>query len=354
MRLDRIIAVLALFLLAAPSRSDAGLFTQIVAFGDSLSDTGNVYASASNTFPASPPYFNGRFSDGPVWLETLAKGLGVADPTPSLLGGTNYAFGGAETALSGVSSQGTPNIGTQVSLYLASHPTITNTQLFSVWGGANDFLHFPALALPDPSQPVANLVTEITELAQAGAKNFLVPNLPMLGETPYVKNQLAPLYPGIEATMNILSLQFDIELATAMNGLQSQLGITIYQLDVNSLFQKILADPGSYGITDVSDQAKSGAIGVPGTVVPNPDNYLFWDQVHPTAPVHLLIGEQAVSLFAVPEPSSIVLVGLGIAGGRSCSAGDALHDVVPGPPIHRTGRVDPPRSGARWSGAAVG
>jgi phospholipase/lecithinase/hemolysin len=317
MRFARMTAILALMILSVASRSDAGYFSQIVAFGDSLSDTGNVYTSAGNTFPASPPYFNGRFSNGPVWLETLAKGLGVADPAPALLGGTDYAFGGAETGLSGRSIQNTPNIGTQVALFLGSNPTITANELFTVWGGANDFLHFPTLALPDPATPVANLIAEITALAQAGGRNFLVPNLPMLGETPYVKNELAPLYPGIEATMNDLSLQFDSELAAALNGLQAKLGITIYQLDVNSVFRKILANPGDYGIADVSDQAKSGATGLPGTVVSDPNSYLFWDDVHPTAPIHQLIGQQALDLvsLSVPEPSSIILVGLGIAGG---------------------------------------
>src|SRR4051794_25936876 len=82
----------------------AGQFTQIVAFGDSLTDTGNLYAvtqtSPSGPFPPSP-YYEGRFSNGPVWVEWLALQLGVPAPRPFVTGGTNYAFGGAETTTGG-------------------------------------------------------------------------------------------------------------------------------------------------------------------------------------------------------------------------------------------------------------
>lgn len=314
MRSLRFFALSCLLLMSAAPRLYAGPFTGIAAFGDSLTDTGNVYHASRDTFPASPPYDNGRFSNGPIWVERLAAGLGLPDPTPSRLGGTNYAYGDAETALSGLSIRGTPNIGTQVTAYLNTHPTIGSGQLIVFWGGANDFLHFPQLSLPDPSVPVSNLTAEITELAKAGAKNFLVPNLPALGETPYVKQQLAPHYPGIEATMNDLSSQFNARLATAESSLVASLGINIYRLDVSTSFQQVLANPGRFGFTNVADQAKSGAYGAPGAVVPNPDQYLFWDPVHPTETAHQLLGEQAIAVTSVPEPPALVLLGTGLLG----------------------------------------
>src|SRR5262249_50511423 len=113
-----------LVLASAASPLRAGPYTQLLIFGDSLVDTGNVFVASRGTFPASPPYFNGRFSNGPVWVEALAPALGLPAPVPSLLGGTNNAWGGAETGLSGLSTRGTPNIGTQITGYLATHPTL--------------------------------------------------------------------------------------------------------------------------------------------------------------------------------------------------------------------------------------
>jgi phospholipase/lecithinase/hemolysin len=284
-------------------------FTQIVAFGDSLTDEGNVFLGTNGTFPASPPYYQGRFSNGPVWLEDLASLLSLPNPMPSLAGGTDYAFGGAEThSASGLSSQGTPNLDTQIGMYLAGHHSFNSGQLIAVWGGANDFLN---AGQTDPSVPVSNLAQEITTIAQAGGRYFLIPNLPPLGETPAIKSLGSP---ALEAFYNSLSSQFDSLLAAEEHSLQASLGITIYSVDVSSLVEGILSNPASFGFTNVTDQAKSGGEGTPGSVVPNPNQYLFWDPVHPTAPGHQLIGDAAFIAVTAPEPSTASLLCCGVLG----------------------------------------
>ena len=80
--------------LAVPALSQASSFDAIYAFGDSLSDVGNIFTASGGVAPAAP-YANGQFSNGPVWVQDLAAGLGLAPLKPSLLGGTDYAFGGA-------------------------------------------------------------------------------------------------------------------------------------------------------------------------------------------------------------------------------------------------------------------
>ena len=77
----------------------------IVSFGDSLSDVGNYYAATGGAVPpASYGYDPGRFTNGPNWVEYLARDLGVAVPTASLKGGTDYAYGGATTGTGTTSS----------------------------------------------------------------------------------------------------------------------------------------------------------------------------------------------------------------------------------------------------------
>src|SRR5579859_2382002 len=154
-----LLAVLSLF--TAVSSAHAGPINQIVVFGDSLSDTGNTFA-ASGIPPA--PYFQGRYSNGPIWIERLASLLGVAAPAPSLKGGTDFAFGGAETG-SGLSPKGVPNMLTQVAEFLgASKPK--SGQLFVLWGGANNFFD----GQTNPKVPAMDIGSAITSLAAAGAK----------------------------------------------------------------------------------------------------------------------------------------------------------------------------------------
>ncbi len=290
------IVVLALTTLGSPLQ--AGEITGIVAFGDSLSDVGNVYLATGGvnpglglypggTYPGGS-YDPGHYSNGPIWLEYLANSLGIAPPTPSLAGGTDYAWGGAETG-NGLSFAGTPNIGTQISTYLASN-TPVSTQLFTIWGGANDFLNG---GVTNPALPVANLISEITTLANAGAKQFIVPNLPLLGELPATSGL------ATSGALNYLTIQFDSMLHSQLDQLQGQLGITIHQIDVESVFQNIMADPSSYGLTDVT---------TPAYMDPsyNGQGNLFWDTVHPTTEIQQLIGE--VAFASVPEPASFTLL----------------------------------------------
>ena len=104
----------------------------------------------------------------------MATRLGVDPPVPSLLHGTNYAWGGAETG-TGISQLRTPNIGTQIDTFLYGN-TPTDNQLFVIWGGANDFIH--ATTPPNPDDMVNHIVDHIRTIADAAPRarlKFLVP-----------------------------------------------------------------------------------------------------------------------------------------------------------------------------------
>ena len=274
----------------------AGEITGIVSFGDSLTDTGNLY-TATGQPPA--PYYQGRFSNGPVWVEYLANQLGVAAPTPSLLGGSDYAWAGALTG-DGSIPDGVPNTGAQISTYLASN-TPTSTQLFTLWAGANDLL----TGQTDPSIPVSNIGSEITTLASAGAKLFMVPNLPLLGDLPATNT----LPQGERDGLNQLSLAFDSLLHSELGQLRQSLGITIVEVDINSLVQNMIANPAQYGFTNVTTAALDDG-------VLSGQGYLFWDSIHPTTSGHEFVASAAEAAM-VPEPGSLVLLlsGLGAACG---------------------------------------
>ena len=174
----------------------AGMITGIVSFGDSLSDVGNTYLAAG--MPPSPPYYKGHYSNGPIWLEIWLPSSGSPRPRRAWRGDWTTP-GEVPRPATGCSFMGTPNIGLQISTFLASN-TPSSTQLITIWGGANDFLN---AGVVDPTTVVNNLASEITTLANAGGKLFMVPNLPLLGDTPAVMAQ----GPAAVAGMNALSMR---------------------------------------------------------------------------------------------------------------------------------------------------
>jgi phospholipase/lecithinase/hemolysin len=292
-------AALALLLIASAGRTEP--ITGIVAFGDSLSDTGNVFTATGGAAPPSPPYAAGRFTNGPNWLDQFASRLKVADPMPSLKGGSNYAYGFAETGTgfgpTTIPGLTVPNMATQVASYLASN-TPKPGQLFTIWGGANDFFD----GQTKPAVPAANIASLVNTLAKAGATNFLVLNLPDLGNTPFGST----LPSAQKQALNALSAAFNSDLSNDLSKLQaSDPGITIHSVDTAGLLQKVEAHPSAYGFTNVTDSALlTGHANDPG--------YLFWDSVHPTTHGDMLVAAAAAQ--TVPEPATLTLMGLGLVG----------------------------------------
>jgi phospholipase/lecithinase/hemolysin len=286
----------------------AAAYSGVTFFGDSLMDVGNVWVASSHTKPLcgdlGGDYWNGRFCNGLNYADRLSAYLGLPSPTPSVLGGNDYAWGGAGTATTGVSSLQTPNLGTQVSTFLAdlNGSQLDADRLVVLWAGGNDPIYE---GQSDYSQSVANIADAVTHLAtQGGAKHILVNNLPLLGQTPGAIKQGEPL----QSALNGWSLAFDATLAANLASLQTSLGpagVTILDtlpgLDrIDVRFGKIIADPAAFGVTNVTDQAYlTTDSGIKGVLVPNSEHYLFWDFVHPT--------EYGTSLL-VPEPSMLVFL----------------------------------------------
>ena len=87
-----------LLILGGFFHAQAGTIDAIYAFGDSLTDVGNFYTVDRRRVPGAP-YVNGQFTNGNVWVQDLASDLGLAPLRPSLLGGTDYAYGTAESGV---------------------------------------------------------------------------------------------------------------------------------------------------------------------------------------------------------------------------------------------------------------
>lgn len=267
---------------------EAGPISEIIAFGDSLNDTGNAYLGSGGTIPPAPPYALGRFSNGPIWLDYFAAARGLDSPLPSLAGGNNYAVGGA-TSGAGYSLSNIPNLLTQVGGYLAkTGSTADPDALYVIWVGGNDFLNGET----DPLVPVSNISTAVSTLAAAGANNFLVMNFVPLGDIPWsIDNLTAPE----RASLNGLVTQSNSELLDMLDSLAYAIGRAIHMGIPSSLLLNVQSDPLAYGFTNTTAGAlNDGVLSASG--------YLFWDDLHPTTVGHALIASDALA--TIPEPST--------------------------------------------------
>ena len=299
----RFLCLAALLWAFASLSAQAQDYNSIVIFGDSLSDTGNLAHLTQNKYGVRVPgpyadYTDGRLTDGDdtipaaqkyfgVWIEQLAATL-PAKPIilNSLDGGTNYAYGyaftgdgtSALTLGSGSLSVNVDNIGQQITDYLATNPVISKRTLFVVWGGANDLLN--AKSAEDVVNADIQELTGIQRLIDAGATQFIIPNLPPLGLIPDLNGSPATSAPatlGSELFNEVLKTGLDI-----LHDLDFEKHVRFVRLDVFSLFNHIVAAPESYRLANVTAPSQ----GMPGVA---PDTYLFWDKLHPTTRGHNIL-----------------------------------------------------------------
>lgn len=302
--------------LGAAGPADAAPYDAIYAFGDSLSDAGNFFLATGGLAPR-PPYSQGRFSNGPVWVQDLATGLGLGPLTPSLAGGNDFAYGEAQTGTTPVHAATAIDLPSQLQQYQQAHPAAQSGALYTLWIGANDLssvLTSPnpaAVAGPTIAAAIANIGTFIDGLAQAGAQHLLVVDVPDLGTTPRAAAA------GGQAAATALSAAFDVALGTLLQAEQASGRLDVHELDSFSLIDAAVANPSEYGFTDVKSPCWTGDyFGGNGTLCSTDpavqDTHLFWDQLHPTERGHALIGAAALTLVTpVPEPSGLGVLAVG-------------------------------------------
>jgi outer membrane lipase/esterase len=321
----------ALVLATAAPAAAGSTYTGLYSFGDSLSDAGNLFIATGGLVSApgyqpAPPYSLGRFSNGPVWTQILSAGLGLGALTPTLAGGTDFAWGGATTGFGLTLDPGAP-VPTllqqvqQFSLSVGGKASPSALYTFSI--GANDLF-----GILESGVDLATALTLAAGAAQAeadaalalraeGAQRLVVFDVPDLGKTPGV---VAAGSAAVVAA-SALSAFYNQQLFNDLLPVEAA-GLTVIDLNTYQLIDKAVANPAAYGFTDVTDACYAGPYTGGGSACANPDKYLFWDQLHPTFAAQLIIGQEAVALAkAVPEPSTwaMMLTGfatLGFAGWR--------------------------------------
>jgi phospholipase/lecithinase/hemolysin len=257
---------IALLRMPCAEALDLKAFQKLVVFGDSLSDNGNSFV-ATGMPPA--PYFDGRWTNGPNWVDYFPFVAHHFLPATAFLrdGGTNFAVGGSPST----------NLAAQIGAFLIStggHAAAND--LYAIWIGANDFSD-----RINPEVTVANIVAGVGLLRDAGATEFLLIDIPDISLTPDIialGGATVQAAKQFVATVNA-ALQSKIPLVSSL------LGVRIDLININTIFYQLINDPIRFGFTNSTGEAFNPSTGI---VAPDPNQYVFWDGFHPTTRVHFI------------------------------------------------------------------
>lgn len=256
-------------------------------FGDSQSDIGASFRATGGLLPPSPPYFKGRFSNGPVPVEFLAEDFGLG-----LNLRTNFAIGGATTGRDNSNNNLLPiplqlgGVFDQIDRFQTQATTLDAgaEDLYIVWAGANDLLGLisqPANAPTVIATAVSNIANSVTTLANLGAKQIVVVQTPNLGRLPL------SLAVGALVPLTEVSMTFNAALAATLNALEPILGgANITVVDLFSPGEAIATNPAEFGFTETQQPFLNGL--VPNDPNADPNTFFFWDRVHPTTRAYAL------------------------------------------------------------------
>ena len=266
----RLVALVSLCMASgAPTPSLAVAYTDLYVFGNSLVDSGNLFISTGSLFPPAP-YRDGRFTNGPTFVEVLAGLLGLGPLQPSLAGGSNYAWGGARAGTDIPAGPFTiPSVRTQVDGFFADlgGDSPDPDALYVLSGGGNDIINARQNTESGADQmaaAAAALIGAAEALTARGAVHVVVLAVPA---------ESSPRYLG-DAEVTALSAAFNAALDAGL-----PLGVIRYD-PRGALFSaaatEITVDTACLTDDDLCD---------------DPDAYFFFDDIHPTAAGHALVAE---------------------------------------------------------------
>lgn len=292
-----VVAVLAASLAVPGSAATLG-FGGLYAFGDSLTDNGNVYSWTGGEIPKSPPYWKGRFAEGPNWYDLVAAVFRAEGAETR-----NYAFGGAMAI---TDYDLIPDLHNQRRTFQNSIKPKKNS-LAALWAGGNDVMARVGKSnVASVARSAADeVVRAVSSLLSNGVKSALVFNLGDLAEIPrYVNASKSTRESATKGT-----IAYNNRLASGLAGLRAK-GMTIFEMDVFGFFKEVVADPRAFGIENlmkpciVDDKARCTAAEMAVSA--------FIDRIHPGATLHAHLAARVLDLLAPPVAVAMLFDGMAV------------------------------------------
>ncbi|KAK9141999.1 hypothetical protein Syun_011399 [Stephania yunnanensis] len=307
-------------------------------FGSSLVDNGNnnfVNGSVAKAdyfpygidFPLGP---SGRFCNGKNMIDALGEQLKLphfvpvfTDPMTKgkrLVHGVNYASGGSGILDDTGSVSGRvitlnqqirnfeevtqPDLET---LLGCKGTELLSNYLFVVGAGGNDYLLNYFLSGASKTLPIqdftanltATLSNQLKKLHSLGARKFVLISIYPMGYTPIVKAMCSSASEGCTAMMNQAALLFNSRLKALVDEIKPQMpGSNIVYINTYQIINDIISDPASRGFTDtINPCCEVGANGIlckrEGSACLNRNSHVFFDGLHPTEAVNVVMMERA-------------------------------------------------------------
>jgi phospholipase/lecithinase/hemolysin len=295
------------FASVAATPAAAWVPSQIVTFGDSFIDSGNIQAAVGPAF-TNPDlgYWYGRFSDGPNWVDLLSVANLGSYSQASLLGGTNYAFGGARAAQDDIvgPGQAIPGLATQLGMFALQGGGVDPNALYVINFGNNDVNAIQSgdtegLTVLEYQQAfVGNIVNAVATLSFFGAQHILVAGVPNPTEIEGLQLQ-ALLNAGLDTVEPLPS--------------------NLYRFDYFAFFLALQADPTQFGLPADIDLDTPCLLGETPSRDIDCTGYLSFDGIHVTSAVQRAISIEVanqIGINAVPEPATwaMLITGFGLVG----------------------------------------
>jgi len=275
-------------------------FSKLVAFGDSLSDTGNI-ANATINFPY--PYYENRISDGPVAIDYLAAEIGsTANASQHLNGpldGYNYAVAGGN-----ILGDDIEDLSSQISAYLDRVNDLADPNaLFVVLMGGNDLRGVRSIidgsvANSEIDLILNKLIEQLTRLSNAGVRKLLVSNVANIGRLPETLQRETD-DPGVSARATMFTQTYNNQLAKKLEDFADQTGLSVLSYDLYAELENIVANASALGFT----QTPVGCFDFdsfdfhPDCLLGQRfDRFVFFDNLHPTSAVHQIIAASMIKL----------------------------------------------------------
>lgn len=307
----------------------AASFSEIYVFGDSLSDNGTLAGAVNvdllSPWSSEPPNFN-RISNGPVAVERLATSLGLSlnpalhlDATVFLPGtttptGNNYAVATAR-ARSGLGFiEDLAGLTTQVQTFSANVPSVAPDALGVVFIGGNDVLDIKdqqddAIASGVITDAISSIDQALTHLVAKGFQSLLVPNVFDIG--------LVPSAAATPALATQRTEEFNAALADLLVDFETnEADVSVFEFDLFSFSSEMIADFGFSNVTSACTDGGDIDFGLGGLTLTAPqfiggcseellDDYLFFDDIHPTARAHALLGDRLAAVVPLPPAMAV-------------------------------------------------